>query len=113
MIPKGLAAVVLASIPAQQGVTGGELIKNITYGVVLLSIVLTALLILLIDKTKFSAIYAWFLTPGLLKMPFRKSPLSKPRKSEHLRDKVDDKTKKITPTGTKLFGSSEKDNSKG
>ena len=112
MIPKGLAAVVLASIPFQQGVIGGELIKNITYGVVLLSIVMTAILILLNDKTKFSAIYAWFLTPGFPKMPFRKSLLSTQRKSEPFGDKVDDKTRKITPVGTKLFGSGEKDNSK-
>jgi len=45
MVPKGLAAAVLASIPFQQGITGGELIKNVTYGVVLLSIVLTSFLI--------------------------------------------------------------------
>ncbi|TET67480.1 MAG: hypothetical protein E3J40_03200, partial [Dehalococcoidia bacterium] len=44
MVPKGLAAAVLASIPFQQGVIGGELIKNVTYGVVLLSIVMTSLL---------------------------------------------------------------------
>ncbi len=112
MAPKGLAAVVLASIPLQQGVTGGDLIKNITYGVILLSIVITALLVLLIDKTKFSALYAWIVTPGLPKMPFRISPRSKLRKSEHLGDKVDDKTKKIVPVGTKLFGGSKKDNSK-
>jgi len=112
MVPKGLAAVVLASIPLQQGVIGGELIKNITYGVVLFSIVITALLILLIDKTKFSTLYAWFLTPGLPKMPQSKSPSAKLKKSEHFGDKLDDKTTKITPVGTKFFGKSEKDNSK-
>jgi len=112
MVPKGLAAVVLASIPFQQGVVGGELIKSITYAVVLLSIVITALLILLIDKTKFSALYAWFLAPGLPRMPLRKSPLSELKKVEHFGDKVDDKTKKIVPVGTKLFGSGKEDNSK-
>jgi len=31
MVPKGLAAAVLASIPLQQGVAGGELIQSVTY----------------------------------------------------------------------------------
>ena len=39
MTPKGLAAAVLASIPLQQGVAGGETIQNVTYAVVLFSIV--------------------------------------------------------------------------
>ena len=112
MVPKGLAAVVLASIPFQQGIIGGELIQNIVYGVVLLSIVITAILIILIDKTQLSAIYAWFLRPGLPEMPLRKSLFSKPEKVSHFGDKVDYKTSKITPSGTKLFGSSEKDNPK-
>ena len=60
MVPKGLAAVVLASIPFQQGVIGGELIKSVTYGVVLLSIVMTSLLLLLLEKTSLSALYVWF-----------------------------------------------------
>ena len=42
MVPKGLAAAVLAIIPIQAGVAGGELIKNVTYGVVLSSIVITS-----------------------------------------------------------------------
>ena len=52
MVPKGLAAVVLATIPLQQGVIGGEIIKNITYGVVLFSIVITSFLVLLLEKTR-------------------------------------------------------------
>jgi NhaP-type Na+/H+ or K+/H+ antiporter len=36
MFPKGLAAVVLASIPLQEGIAGGDTIKNITYGVIIL-----------------------------------------------------------------------------
>jgi len=46
MVPKGLAAAVLASIPLQQGILGGELIMNVVYGVVLTSIVMTSLLII-------------------------------------------------------------------
>ncbi len=66
MVPKGLAAAVLASIPFQQGVIGGELIKNVTYGVVLLSIVMTSLLLLLLGKTKLSNAYDWILSPHKL-----------------------------------------------
>jgi NhaP-type Na+/H+ or K+/H+ antiporter len=74
MVPKGLAAVVLASIPFQQGVTGGETIKNITYGIVLFSIVLTSILVLLLEKTKLPNLYARILVPGLLKSSAKRKP---------------------------------------
>ncbi len=45
MVPKGLAAAVLASLPYQAGIEGGELIQNITYSTVLFSIVANSLLI--------------------------------------------------------------------
>jgi cell volume regulation protein A len=51
MAPKGLAAAVLASLPLQQGVPGGDLIQNSTYAVVLFSVILTSLLIFLQDTT--------------------------------------------------------------
>ena len=57
MAPKGLAAAVLAGIPLQQGVAGGDLIQNSTYAVVLFSIVFTSLLIFLQDKTPLGAGY--------------------------------------------------------
>ncbi|MEG1572081.1 MAG: cation:proton antiporter [Bacteroidales bacterium] len=53
MIPKGLAAAVLASIPEQMGLAGGTLIKNITYSVIFFSILLVSILILLVEKSKF------------------------------------------------------------
>ena len=59
MVPKGLAAAVLATIPFQQGVIGGELIKSVTYGVVLLSIIMTSILLLLLEKTPLMSLYAW------------------------------------------------------
>jgi len=67
MVPKGLAAVVLASIPLQQGVTGGETIKNITYGIVLFSIVLTSFLVVIMEKTPLPKLYAKVLAPRLPK----------------------------------------------
>ncbi len=66
MLPKGLAAAVLASIPFQQGVAGGELIKNITYGIVLSSVIMTSILLLLLEKTKLSNAYGWVLSPRQL-----------------------------------------------
>lgn len=50
MVPKGLAAAVLASLPAQAGLPGGELIQNITYSTVLISIVLNSILIMLNNR---------------------------------------------------------------
>jgi len=95
MVPKGLAAVVLASIPLQQGVIGGEMIKNITYGVVLFSIVFTSLLVFLLEKTKLPDLYAWALSPGLPNLRRKTIPRSK---------KIAGEADNIIPNGTKLFG---------
>jgi len=51
MTPKGLAAAVLATIPEMAGVPEGTQIKNITYAVVLFSIILTSILIIINDKS--------------------------------------------------------------
>lgn len=53
MIPKGLAAAVLAGLPLEAGLPGGEFIKNVTYSVVLFSISWVSVLILLVDKSRF------------------------------------------------------------
>ncbi|HEU0123791.1 MAG TPA: cation:proton antiporter [Bryobacteraceae bacterium] len=45
MVPKGLVSAVLASIPVERGLPGAEIIRDFTYMVVLLSVVLTAVLI--------------------------------------------------------------------
>ncbi|MFC1982538.1 cation:proton antiporter [Chloroflexota bacterium] len=95
MVPKGLAAVVLAAIPLQQGITGGELIKNVTYGIVLFSIMMTSFLVLLLEKTRFSEVYSWFFLFSLPK--FRFSPKHSPGKSS-------EEGRKVIPTGSKLFG---------
>ena len=50
MIPKGLAAAVLAGLPLAAGVPGGEFIKNTTYAVILFSILWVSIMILLVDK---------------------------------------------------------------
>jgi NhaP-type Na+/H+ or K+/H+ antiporter len=79
MVPKGLAAVVLASIPLQQGVTGGETIKNITYGIVLFSIVLTSFLVLLMEKTPLPKLYAKVLAAPPPKARLKKGVPSRER----------------------------------
>ena len=60
--PKGLAAAVLASIPAQMGVPGGDLIQNVTYSVILFSIVLTSIMVFLVEKTFVYKIYQGIFT---------------------------------------------------
>lgn len=52
MVPKGLAAAVLATIPLQKGIPYGDYIMNITFSVILFSILFTSILIPLIEKSK-------------------------------------------------------------
>lgn len=52
MIPKGLAAAVLANIPLAYGVAQGELIRNIVYAVILFSILMVSVLIIAMDKSR-------------------------------------------------------------
>lgn len=59
LIPRGLAAAILASIPFQQDISGGEAIQNIAYSVILITIIFTSVLVFLIDKTKFAVFYNW------------------------------------------------------
>lgn len=63
MVPKGLAAAVLATVPAQHGLEHAEWVSGTVYMVVLLSIALTAALVLLIEKTSVGAVYAKALGP--------------------------------------------------
>ena len=50
IVPKGLAAAVLATIPLQNGIAGGELIQNVVFGVILFSIIFTSILVPVLDK---------------------------------------------------------------
>ena len=49
MLPKGLAAAVLATIPMQAGVPGGETIQSIVFAVILFSIVFTSIMVPILD----------------------------------------------------------------
>jgi len=57
MTPKGLAAAVLASMPLQHGSSGGEFIQNVTYSIVLFTIVLTSIMIFLLSNTSVAKLY--------------------------------------------------------
>lgn len=59
MIPKGLGAAVLASLPAQQGVEGGEIIQSVVFSIILCSTVLTTTLTFLLERTFFARFYSW------------------------------------------------------
>jgi NhaP-type Na+/H+ or K+/H+ antiporter len=62
MTPKGLAAAVLATIPEMAGVPEGTMIKNITYAVVLFSILVTSILMIINNKSnKLQGFYQLFL----------------------------------------------------
>ena len=57
-IQKGLASAVLASLPLQYGLEGGEFIQSITFEVILFSIIISSLLILLLEKSvRFNLIF--------------------------------------------------------
>jgi NhaP-type Na+/H+ or K+/H+ antiporter len=58
LAPKGLAAAVLAALPLQYGVSGGETIRDTTYMVVLVSIALTALLVMAFPSRVAQRIYS-------------------------------------------------------
>lgn len=53
MVPKGLAAAVLAGLPVAAELPGGEHIRNLTYAVVLLSIAATAILVIGLERGTF------------------------------------------------------------
>ncbi len=58
MAPKGLAAAVLAAIPAQEGWVGGEFIQELSYALILFSILGASVLVFLIESTKVGEVYA-------------------------------------------------------
>ncbi len=70
MIPKGLGAAVLASLPAQQGVEGGEMIQSIVFSIILFTTLFTTILTFLVDKTWLAQLYGGiFKLLGLGKTP--------------------------------------------
>lgn len=60
MIPKGLAAAVLATIPVQQGIPEGQTIQTLAFAVILFSTLLTTILVFLLEKTALAVLYRRF-----------------------------------------------------
>ncbi len=58
MSPKGLAAVVLASVAVERQLPGGEMLRDLTYVIVFLSIVFTCVLSFLVERTVIGRVYA-------------------------------------------------------
>lgn len=69
MAPKGLAAAVLAGIPLQMGVVGGETVKNVTFAVVLFSIIFTSVLTPLVSQNRaVGSFYGWMVSVDVFKI---------------------------------------------
>ncbi|KUG08305.1 cation:proton antiporter domain-containing protein [Solirubrum puertoriconensis] len=63
MIPKGLGAAVLATLPAQRGIPTGEVIQTITFSVILCTTLLCTLLFVLVERGTLLGFYRLFF-PG-------------------------------------------------
>ena len=50
IVPKGLAAAVLATVPLQRGIPEGEIIQNVVFAVILFSIIFTSILVPVLEK---------------------------------------------------------------
>ncbi len=61
MMPKGLAAAILASIPEQMGLYQGEMIKNIVFATVLFSIFVCSVMIFIMERYPRANIFMRFL----------------------------------------------------
>lgn len=59
LVPKGTAAAVLAGLPLQLGIAGGALMQNLSYGVVTFSILFTAALVFLMERTNLDHPQTW------------------------------------------------------
>ncbi len=60
IVPKGLAAAVLAPLAVAGGIAGGAMIQNTIYSVIGLSIILTSLLVFLVQRTSVSLLVEAF-----------------------------------------------------
>jgi len=78
IIPKGLGAAVLASLPLQKGVPGGEIIQSTVFSIILCSTLFTTVLTFLVDKTPVSRLYEWVFRFSGLGRPVENVPPEKP-----------------------------------
>ncbi|MCB2410715.1 cation:proton antiporter [Hymenobacter lucidus] len=59
MIPKGLGAAVLATLPAQRGMPSGSTIQTLTFAVIMATTVLCTVLFFLVEKRRLLGFYGW------------------------------------------------------
>ena len=69
LIPKGLAAAVLASLPLQLGLANGEIIQGTVYAVIFFSILLCAALVFIIESERLNGLAAVWLRPFAVSQP--------------------------------------------
>lgn len=93
MIPKGTAAAVLASIPLQMGLDAGMHIRDVTYAVIVASILLSAFLIFLVEKTPLARAMSLLFIGYPVSIPLDTAPAPV--------DHVTAKTAGATPTSRK------------
>ena len=60
MIPKGLGAAVLATLPAQRGIPSGPAIQTLTFSVIMATTVLCTVLFFLVERRRILGFYALF-----------------------------------------------------
>jgi NhaP-type Na+/H+ or K+/H+ antiporter len=60
MIPKGLGAAVLATLPVQRGIPSGAAIQTMTFSVIMATTVICTILFFLVEKRKITGFYSLF-----------------------------------------------------
>ena len=60
LVPKGLAAAVLAQLPAQMGIPGTELFADVVLSVILITILASTVFVFLVEKNMFGGITSWY-----------------------------------------------------
>lgn len=74
MVPKGLAAAVLASLPLQAGLARGGDIQDLVYAAILFSILATTTLTFLLERDRLPKLYDYALSPFLPRPPHPPTP---------------------------------------
>ncbi len=88
LVPKGLSAAVMASLPVQAGLPGGELIQGTVYATVFFSIVACALLVFLVERGTIDPILPLWLSkfPETIEPAETAAPASRARESPAFSD---------------------------
>ena len=69
LIPKGLAAAVLAALPLQMGLSNGEIVRSTVFAVIFFTILLCAIFVFIIEKGRLNAFGDTFFRPFATRPP--------------------------------------------